>query len=161
MHFTTKSIDVLSSWSPNLKVLKLIKCVKDRDELDQRIDIYLPLQPLLTLVIEGIYLGLNQFIEKSSIDAAFLVVKRKESTRRWYHLCQGRSNRRQLRRLNADQSERVKYYAMKETDWDKLEQHITRGTYRQPKYWENDLHYGYVYIHCKSIVHLLFNNVLL
>ncbi|GAA5809423.1 hypothetical protein MFLAVUS_002831 [Mucor flavus] len=161
VHFTTDSINVLSSWSPNLKVLKLIKCVKDRDELDQRIDIYLPIQSLQTLVIEDIYLGLNQFIENSSIDAAFLAVKRKESTRRWYHLCQGRSNRRQLRRLNADQSERVKNYVMKETDWDKLEQHIIRGTYRQPKYWENDLHYGYVYIHCKSIVNLLFNNVLL
>ncbi|GAA5796439.1 hypothetical protein HPULCUR_001811 [Helicostylum pulchrum] len=82
VHFTTKSINVLSSWSPNLKVLELIKCVKDRDELDQRIDIYLPIQSLQALVIEGMYLGLNQYIEKSSIDAAFLVVKRKESTSR-------------------------------------------------------------------------------
>ncbi|KAI8059779.1 hypothetical protein BDF21DRAFT_429736 [Thamnidium elegans] len=162
VHFTTDSISVLSSWSPNLKVLKLIKCIKGRDELDQRIDIYLPTRSLETLVIEGIYLGLNQFIEKSTIDTAFLAVKRKEvTTTRWYHLCQGRSYRRQLRRLNVNQSERVKHYAMKETDWDTLEKHIVRGTYRQPKYWENDLPYGYVYIHCKSIVNLLFNNVLL
>lgn len=173
VHFTTESMDALSVWFPNLKHLRISNCVKDRDHMEQKISINLYNQTLETLMIEKIYLRSSQYIEKSTIDSALFAIDfidrkiRKENRlgkidmTRWYHLYnQKRGGTRQLKRLNSSQSNQLQSYKMKEQDWDCLEEGSIRGTYREFKYWENDIPFGYIHITCNLIHHLVINKVL-
>ncbi|KAI8641199.1 hypothetical protein BD408DRAFT_219432 [Parasitella parasitica] len=173
-HFSSESIGVLADCCPNLEHLEMTDCVKDRDSLAHKIHLNLPHQHLKTLVVQHLHLRPSQYVEKSSIDAALvsltfsdrtkyhLARNSKQLSQRWYHLyCQktkkGRS--RQMRRLKFLESQKVQDYKMKDKDWDCLEENSIRGTYRETKYWDSDIPYGYLQVDCKSIDAFVFNKV--
>lgn len=173
-HFTTDAMNVLADCCPNMDHFELINCVKDRDPLSHKIHINLPYQHLKTLVVQHLYLRPSQYIEKSSIDAALVALKFTDRTKnnlsrnsnqlsqRWYHLyCQKTKNghSRHMRRLKFLESLKVQDYNMKDKDWDYLEENSIRGTYREPKYWDSDIPYGYLQIDCQSIDNFIFNRV--
>lgn len=173
-HFTTEAMDVLAECCPNLEHLELISCVKDKDALSHKIHLNLPHQHLKTLNVQSLHLRPSQYIEKSSIDTALVAVsltdrtkynlsrKSNQLSQRWYHLyCQKSKSghSRQMRRLKFLESLKVQDYIMKDKDWDYLEENSIRGTYREAKYWDSDIPYGYLQVDCRSIDSFVFNRV--
>ncbi|GAN00931.1 hypothetical protein MAM1_0003d00359 [Mucor ambiguus] len=173
-HFTTEAMNVLAECCPNLEHLELISCVKDRDCQSHKIHLNLPHQHLKTLTVQHLHLRPSHYIEKSSIDAALVAVKFTDRTKhnlsrksnqlsqRWYHLYSQKTksgHSRQLRRLKFLESLKVQDYTMKDKDWDYLEENSIRGTYRETKYWDSDIPYGYLQVDCCSIDTFVFNRV--
>ncbi|KAG1091284.1 hypothetical protein G6F42_019471 [Rhizopus arrhizus] len=64
-----------------------------------------------------------------------------------------------MRRLKFLESLKVQDYIMKDKDWDYLEENSIRGTYREAKYWDSDIPYGYLQVDCRSIDSFVFNRV--
>ncbi|CEP14077.1 hypothetical protein [Parasitella parasitica] len=174
VHFTTAAFDVLADCCPNLEHLELIDCVKDRDSLAHRIHLSLPHQHLKTLIVQHLHLRPSQYVEKSSIDAAIVALDFSDRARhnlnrnssqlsqRWYHLYCHKTKKgrcRQMRRLGFLESRQVQDYSMEDTDWDHLEENSIRGTYREAKYWDSDIPYGYLQVDCKFIDAFVFNRV--
>lgn len=168
VHFTTRSINYITRCCSNLQQFRILNCIKDRDELQQKISIDLSHQTQLhTLIIQHVYHGPSRFIEKSSIDVALLSVNNTKETR-WYHLnnnlaASNGKNTRQLKRLNEEQANQVQTYQMSQKDWDHLEEETSvRGTFREFKYWQSDLPYGHLELVCNSsckVKNLMFNKV--
>ncbi|KAL0145180.1 hypothetical protein V8B55DRAFT_1459227 [Mucor lusitanicus] len=173
-HFTTEAMHVLAECCPSLEHLELIRCVKDRDALAHKIHLSLPYQHLKTLSVHHLHLRPSSYIEKSSIDAALVAVRFTDRTKhnlsrksnqlsqRWYHLCSQKTKNghsRQMRRLKLLESLKVQDYEMKDKDWDYLEENAIRGTYREARYWDSDIPYGYLQVDCRSIDTFVFNRV--
>ncbi|KAK4520799.1 uncharacterized protein ATC70_006679 [Mucor velutinosus] len=173
-HFSTEAMDVLAECCPNMEHLELTSCIKDRDALSHKIHLNLPHQHLKTLSVQHLHLRPSSYIEKSSIDAALIAVnytdrskhnssrKSNQLNQRWYHLyCQKTKagHCRQMRRLKFLESLKVQDYLMKDKDWDYLEENSIRGTYREAKYWDSDIPYGYLQVDCRYIDTFVFNRV--
>jgi hypothetical protein len=173
-HFTTDAMNVLADCCPKLDHFELINCVKDRDPLLHKIHINFPHQHLKTLIVQRLHLRPTQYIKKSSIDAALVALnftnrteynlsrKSNQLSQRWYHLyCQKTKNghSRHMKRLKFLESLKIQDYVMKDKDWDYLEENSIRGTYRESKYWDSDIPYGYLQIDCQSIDTFIFNRV--